>query len=189
MLLDIFIAIFIGILWSQIISHWGASILLHRYYCHKQFKVPVWFETIGLAKVSKSAMEAKDLLFITGDHGITMNRKRLLADAKKLALKLSNNYIPPSKNEEINLPGPSAKTAIELATGDLARLGKISNYDLVVTRELANILSGGDTDFTEKVSENDLLKLELKSIARLIKNHPTLDRIEHMLKTGKPLRN
>ena len=49
MLINISIAILIGILWSQVISHWGASILLHRYYCHKQFKVPVWFETIGLA--------------------------------------------------------------------------------------------------------------------------------------------
>ena len=47
--MEILIAIIIGILWSQVISHWGASILLHRYYCHKQFKVPVWFETIGLA--------------------------------------------------------------------------------------------------------------------------------------------
>lgn len=46
---EIFIAILIGLIWSQIISHWGASILLHRHYCHKQFKVPVWFETIGLA--------------------------------------------------------------------------------------------------------------------------------------------
>jgi len=49
MLENVLISIFIGILWSQVISHWGASILLHRYYCHKQFKVPVWFETIGLA--------------------------------------------------------------------------------------------------------------------------------------------
>mgnify|MGYP003625492293 CR=1 FL=1 len=47
--MEILIAIIIGILWSQVISHWGASILLHRYYCHKQFKVPVWFETIGLS--------------------------------------------------------------------------------------------------------------------------------------------
>lgn len=47
--MDILLALIIGILWSQVISHWGASILLHRYYCHKQFQVPVWFETIGLA--------------------------------------------------------------------------------------------------------------------------------------------
>ena len=47
--MEILIAIIIGIIWSQVISHWGASILLHRHYCHKQFKVPVWFETIGLA--------------------------------------------------------------------------------------------------------------------------------------------
>jgi len=49
MIESILISIFIGIIWSQIISHWGASILLHRYYCHKQFKIPIWFETIGLA--------------------------------------------------------------------------------------------------------------------------------------------
>ena len=47
--MEILIAIIIGIIWSQVISHWGASILLHRHYCHKQFKVPIWFETIGLA--------------------------------------------------------------------------------------------------------------------------------------------
>jgi 3-hydroxyacyl-CoA dehydrogenase len=147
------------------------------------------FQTIGLAKVSKSAEEARSLLFLREGDGITMNRKRHLADAKKKALSLVAGYKPPSKDVEISLPGPTARVALEMAVKDLARAGKATPHDVTVSNELAIVLSGGDTDMTMMVKEKDLLALERAAMARLFKDAKTLDRIEHMLEKGKPLRN
>ncbi len=147
------------------------------------------FQTIGLAKVSKSASEARDLLFLREGDGITMNRRRVLADAKAKALELAANYTPPEKDIEVSLPGPTARVALQMAVGDLAKSGKATPHDVTVSDELAGILSGGDTDITETVTEKQLLKLEQQAMARLFRNPRTLDRIEHMLETGKPLRN
>jgi 3-hydroxyacyl-CoA dehydrogenase len=147
------------------------------------------FQTIGLAKVSKSAAEARDLLFLRDGDGITMNRRRVLADAKKKALDLARDYKPPEKDIEVSLPGPAARVALEMAVKDLAKAGKATPHDVTVSNELAIVLSGGDTDVTETVTEKDLLKLEQQAMARLFRNPRTLDRIEHMLDTGKPLRN
>jgi 3-hydroxyacyl-CoA dehydrogenase len=147
------------------------------------------FQTIGLAKVSKSAAEARDLLFLRDGDGITMNRRRVLADAKKKALDLARDYKPPEKDIEVSLPGPAARVALDMAVKDLAKAGKATPHDVTVSNELAIVLSGGDTDVTETVTEKDLLKLEQQAMARLFRNPRTLDRIEHMLDTGKPLRN
>jgi 3-hydroxyacyl-CoA dehydrogenase len=76
-----------------------------------------------------------------------------------------------------------------MVVSDLAKSGKATPHDVTVSNELAMILSGGDTDVTEFVTEKDLLKLEREAMARLVQMPPTLDRIEHMLATGKPLRN
>ncbi|MSO65269.1 MAG: 3-hydroxyacyl-CoA dehydrogenase/enoyl-CoA hydratase family protein [Alphaproteobacteria bacterium] len=148
------------------------------------------FQTIGLAKVSKSADEARSLLFLRETDGITMNRKRLLADAKKRALALlAAGYKPPPKDVEVSLPGATARVALAMAVNDLAKAGKATPHDVTVSAELAGVLSGGETDVTETVKEKDLLALERAAMARLFRNSRTLDRIEHMLETGKPLRN
>jgi 3-hydroxyacyl-CoA dehydrogenase len=147
------------------------------------------FQTIGLAKVSKSAAEARDLLFLRDSDAITMNRRRVLSDAKVKALALANNYVPPEKDIELNLPGPTARVALDMAVADLAKSGKATPHDVTVSHELATVLSGGETDVTETVTEKDLLSLERAAMARLFRMSPTLDRIEHMLSTGKPLRN
>ncbi|MCX8231377.1 MAG: 3-hydroxyacyl-CoA dehydrogenase family protein, partial [Alphaproteobacteria bacterium] len=147
------------------------------------------FQTIGLAKVSKSAAEARDLLFLRDSDSITMNRRRVLADAKSKALELATSYAAPEKDLELSLPGPTARVALDMAVSDLAKSGKATPHDVTVSHELATILSGGDTDVTEVVTEKDLLKLEREAMARLLRMPPTLDRIEHMLATGKPLRN
>src|SRR3546814_1788967 len=81
------------------------------------------FEAISTAKVSTSAMEARDMLILRDSDGITMNRRRLLADAKAKALELAKNYEVP-KPVEINLPGPTAKTAMELAVPGFHTQGK-----------------------------------------------------------------
>jgi len=147
------------------------------------------FQTIGLAKVSKSAAEARDFLFLRDTDSITMNRRRVLADAKSKALELATDYVVPENDIELSLPGPTARVALDMAVSDLAKSGKATPHDVTVSHELATVLSGGDTDVTEVVTEKDLLALEREAMARLFRMTPTLDRIEHMLATGKPLRN
>ena len=146
------------------------------------------FETIGLAKVSKSAEEARDLMYLRPSDGITMNRDRLLADAKAKALVLAKDYQPP-KPVMLRLPGPTGAAAIGLSLDDLHKQGKASDHDLVVAGKLAEVLSGGDTDITEETSEDQLLALERKAFQSLIRTDKTLARIEHTLETGRPLRN
>ncbi len=147
------------------------------------------FETISTAKVSRSAAEAKSLMYLRREDGITMNRARVLADAKAKALSLVDGYEIPDREIEISLPGPTARVALEMAVGSFIDAGKATEYDGVVGGYLANILSGGDTDITETVTEKDLMKLEREAIIALLRKTKTLDRITHMLETGKPLRN
>ncbi len=146
------------------------------------------FETIALAKVSRSAAEARDSLMLREGDGITMNRDRLLADAKAKALALAEGYQPP-KPQPINLPGPTGAAALKLGVTELVNQGKATAYDAVVAEKLAEVLSGGDTDMTLETSEDQLLTLERRAFQSLIREPRTLARIEHMLETGKPLRN
>ena len=148
------------------------------------------FELISLATVAKSAADAKRLLYLRPDDGITMNRDRLLADAKARALALAEGYRPPAPPAEIRLPGPTAKVALDLAVHAFAKLGKATAHDRVVAGALAEVLSGGATaDITQPLAEDDLLALERRSFMRLIRHPASIARIEHMLETGKPLRN
>ncbi|HEY8036205.1 MAG TPA: 3-hydroxyacyl-CoA dehydrogenase NAD-binding domain-containing protein [Methylobacter sp.] len=146
------------------------------------------FETIGMAKVSKSAAEAKEMLFLSTTDGITMNKNRLLADAKAKALKLVQNYTPP-EHAGFHLPGASAKAAMDAVIRNYKLAGKITDYDVEISQQLADVLSGGLCDITEPLSEDDLLNLELNAFLHLVKQPGTLARLEHLLKTGKPLRN
>ena len=146
------------------------------------------FETVSTATVSKSAAEAKDLLFLRPDDGITMNRDRLLADAKAKALGLADGYVPPPPSE-VSLPGPTARVAMEMAVDGFRRLGKATAHDVVVSNALARVLSGGDTDITETASEKELLALERDVFVTLAKHPGSIARVAHMIKTGKPLRN
>jgi len=146
------------------------------------------FETIGLAKVSKSAAEAQDFLLLRPTDGITMNRDRLLADAKAKALSLAKDYQPP-KPQPISLPGPTGAAALGLALDDFHHQGKATDYDMVVSAKLARVLTGGDADMLDETTEDKLLALEREAFLSLIREPRTLARIEHMLETGKPLRN
>ena len=125
---------------------------------------------------------------LRSDDMITMNRKRVLHDAKELCLKMIKDYEAPNPNEHY-LPGPSGKAALDLAVDDLVKAGHATPHDVVVTKELSYILCGGDTDPTETVSDDRLLEMEREGIIRLMKTEGTMDRVEHMLTTGKPLRN
>ena len=87
------------------------------------------------------------------------------------------------------MPGPTARTALQMAVDGLALAGKATPYDRVVSGALAAVLSGGETDITEVMTEDDLLRLEREQFMELVRQSGTLDRVEHMLETGKPLRN
>ncbi|MGH6961382.1 MAG: 3-hydroxyacyl-CoA dehydrogenase, partial [Dongiaceae bacterium] len=178
-----------------LVPSWGGcKELLLRWLAHPQRPggpmpaISKTFETIGTAKVSTSAAEARDLLFLRPTDGITMNRDRVLADAKAKALELARDYRPPPP-PALSLPGPSGRAALLLALSDLARKGQASPHDVVIAEKLAEILTGRDTDITEPVQEDELLALERKAALDLLRQPATLARMEHMLDTGKPLRN
>jgi len=147
------------------------------------------FETIGMAKVAKSAFEARELGFLREADGITFNRERLLAEAKAKALELASDYSPPEP-VALTLPGPAAGAALRFALKDLRMKGAATAHDMVVAGELAEVLSGGEkADVTEPMAPEAVLALERKAFMTLIRTEPTLARMEHTLETGKPLRN
>jgi 3-hydroxyacyl-CoA dehydrogenase len=170
---------------KEMLSRWSTSGLLPRGPMPAPTKV---FETVSTATVSKSAAEAKELLFLRANDGITMNRYRLLADAKALALKLAIDYVPP-KPVELKLPGAAGKLAFTMAAEGFHQRGMATDHDMVVAEALAEVLSGGDADLVDVVNEDQLLTLERTAFMRLMKTAGTLARIEHLLVTGKPLRN
>lgn len=146
------------------------------------------FETISMATVSTSAADARRLRFLRHDDGITMNRDRVLADAKSRLLALAADYAPPVPSEPA-LPGATARVALQMAVDGFHQLGKISDYDTVIAAALAEVVSGGDTDITETLDEDALMDLERRAFMSLVKRPQSVARIEHMLETGKPLRN
>ena len=150
--------------------------------------ITLTFQAIVLATVARSAEEARDILVLRPDDVITMNRDRLLADAKARVLALAENYAPPAA-QTIALPGPTAKVAIDLAVEGFRQSGKATPHDAVVAGQLATVLSGGDTDITDTVSEDDVLALERDAFVDLALHPQSMARVSHMLKTGKPLRN
>jgi 3-hydroxyacyl-CoA dehydrogenase len=147
------------------------------------------FEMLSTAQVSKSAAEAKEMLFLRPTDGITMNRYRLLADAKAKALSLVETHKKPEPFTYA-LPGPTTKVGLDMAVDSFFRLGKATKHDIVVSGALADIMSGGPTaDVTKVQSEDDITALERKAFMALVKHPDTIARIEHMLETNKPLRN
>ncbi len=146
------------------------------------------FETISMAVVSTSAADARRHLFVRRDDGISMNRDRLLADAKARVVALAEDYAPP-ESPLLSLPGATARTALQMAVEGFHKLGKASDYDTVVADALAEVLSGGDADIIDSIGEDALFDLERHGFMSLVKRPETIARIEHMLETGKPLRN
>ncbi len=144
------------------------------------------FEMIATAAVSKSAADARDMGLLRAGDGITMNRDRLLADAKAKALALAGRYAPPEPPEPVGLPRASGKPELVAAA---AKRGGAGEHDATVAARLADILCGGDGDPAQPLDEAALLALERQNFMQLIRTPQTLARIGHTLKTGKPLRN
>jgi 3-hydroxyacyl-CoA dehydrogenase len=147
------------------------------------------FETIGFAKLGTSAPDARNIGYLRDGDGVTMNRDRLLADAKAAALALARSYRPPQPRSAIRVGGESVRAALNLGVHLAWRAGRISDHDALIGRTLARILAGGDLTHPATVTEQELLDLEREAFLSLCGERKTLERIAHTLKTGRPLRN
>ena len=149
------------------------------------------FLTVGQAKVSTSAVEAYELGYLQqGKYAITMNRSRLLADAKKKAIELADaGYVQPIQRTDIKVLGNQG-LGIVYVGADSMRAGKyISDHDKKISEKLGWVMCGGDLSSPTEVSEQYLLDLERKAFLELCAEKKSLERIQHMLTKGKPLRN
>ena len=148
------------------------------------------FETIGMAKVATSAEEARAMGFLSADDTVSMNADRLIADAKKEVLALAaSGYVAPQQRTDILALGNSSLATLKLGIHQMKRAGYISDHDAEIGTQLARILTGGDLNHPTRVSEQYLLDLEREAFLKLVSMRKTQERIAHMLKTGKPLRN
>jgi 3-hydroxyacyl-CoA dehydrogenase len=147
------------------------------------------FELIGYAKVSSSAANARELGFLREKDGISMNPERLIADAKAEALALVPSWAPGAPRQDIAVEGDAGYALLRMGLYLAREGGYITEYDTVVGEKLAHVLSGGRLTGTQKVSEQYLLDLEREAFLSLCGNVKTQERMQHMLKTGKALRN
>jgi 3-hydroxyacyl-CoA dehydrogenase len=142
-----------------------------------------------MAKVSMSAAEAQANGFLGPKDRIVFNRDHLIAEAKKEVLKMvEEGYAPPLKGK-IKVLGQAAQGMVAAQIADMADGGFISEYDAYLAGKIAYIISGGDVRDNAEVDEDVILTLEREAFIDLLKQEKTQARIEHMLKTGKPLRN
>jgi 3-hydroxyacyl-CoA dehydrogenase len=147
-------------------------------------------QTIATARVSTSAVEAREIGFLRPTDPITMNRDRLVEDARQTALAIvREGYRQPLPRQDIPVLGEPALAAIKLAIHMMVRGGFISEYDGHVAVKLAFVITGGNLTRQTRVSEQYLLDLEREAFVSLCGERKTQERIQHMLKTGKPLRN
>jgi 3-hydroxyacyl-CoA dehydrogenase len=148
------------------------------------------FETVALAKVSASGPDARRLGYLADTDGFTMNRERLIADAKAKALeRVREGYVKPASRPAIPVGGASVAAALKLGVHLAWRAGRASDHDALIGRRLAHIFAGGDAPHATTVSEQHLLDLEREAFLALLGERKTLERIQHTLKSGKPLRN
>jgi 3-hydroxyacyl-CoA dehydrogenase len=155
------------------------------------------FEAIAMAKVGTSAEECRDLGFLRREDGVSINRDRLVADAKEAALALVRGGYKPlaatwqegAQTTQIKVLGEQFLAGAKLAIHMMLRGGYASEYDAHVGRKLANILAGGALSSPQTVSEQYVLDLEREAFVSLLGEKKTQERIAYTLKTGKPLRN
>jgi 3-hydroxyacyl-CoA dehydrogenase len=155
------------------------------------------FEAIAMAKVGTSAEECRDLGYLRREDGVSLNRDRLVADAKQAALAMVRGGYKPlaaswqegAQTTQIRVLGEQFLAGAKLAIHMMLRGGYASEYDAHVGRKLANILAGGALTSPQMVSEQYVLDLEREAFVSLCGEKKTQERIAHTLKTGKPLRN
>ena len=148
------------------------------------------FETVAMAKASTSALEARRLGFLLDGDRVTMNRERLLNDAKESALAIATaGYAPPAPRVDIPAPGESVLATFKLGVRMMREAEYISDHDVKVANKVAHVMCGGKLTPGAPVSEEYLLDLEREAFLSLAGEKKTQERMAHTLKTGKPLRN
>ncbi|MGE4351772.1 MAG: 3-hydroxyacyl-CoA dehydrogenase NAD-binding domain-containing protein [Bdellovibrionales bacterium] len=172
-----------------LIPGWGGCTqMLGRAFADADQEVPPVnrvFQLITSARVSSSAADAKALGFFRQTDGISMNKDRLLFDAKARVLKLAAEGYKAPQPWNVVLPGPSGKAALEL----ILESDKLSPHDKTIGKVLADVLCGGEGGLTGPVTEEQLMDTECKVFVKLCQTPETLARIEYMLEKGKPLKN
>jgi 3-hydroxyacyl-CoA dehydrogenase len=154
-----------------------------------QYYMAKAFENIATAKVSTSAAEAMDLGFVRKSETINMSRDQQIFEAKQLVLSLVMAGYKPPKPALIPVMGENFRGFVEGIIMNMRYGNYISDYDLVVCRKIAQVLSGGDCAEGTYVTEQEILELEKEAFVSLVGEKKTQERIMHMLSTGKPLRN
>jgi len=148
------------------------------------------FETVGMGKVATSAHQAREMGFLRDTDRVVANRDRLLHDARETVLAMdAAGYRPPVARTDIRVVGEPGLSALRVGLDQMVRAGYISEHDRVVGDALAWVLCGGEVSGSSRVSEEYLLELEKEAFMRLCGETKTLERMEYILKTGKPLRN
>ena len=153
-----------------------------------KFFIPA-FMNVAMAKVSMSAAEARANGFLGPKDRIVFNRDYLIGEAKREVLNMAREgYAPPAKRP-IPVFGQAAQGMINAELFNMASAGFVTEHDAFLARRIAVVLSGGDTRTNAMVNEETILTLERQAFIDFLKEEKTLARIDHMLKTGKPLRN
>jgi 3-hydroxyacyl-CoA dehydrogenase len=148
------------------------------------------FETIATAKLATSAHEARSLGFLSESDGITMNRDRVLADAKARALELlREGYEPPLPRDDIPAPGENVLAALKLGVHLMRQGDYITQYEVKLATKIAEVLCAGNVTSGTAISEQYVLELEREAFKSLCGERKTQERIQYTLKTGKTLRN
>jgi len=148
------------------------------------------FEMVALAKVATSAVEARHFGLLREHDRIVMNRDRLIEEAKQTVLTLAREgYRPRQPRQDVLVLGEAALTKFKLGIHMMKRAGYISDHDALIGTKIAEVMSGGRLTHAARVSEQYLLDLEREAFVSLCGTRATQERIAHMLKTGKPLRN
>ena len=145
------------------------------------------FDIIGYAKTATSPVEAEPMKYLKPEDKKIMNRNSLLEVSKK-SLEINKNFKAPTETK-FNLPGKPARIEMIKILEKLYNDRVILDHGVEVGKELANVLSGGETTINEMLSEQDIFELELVSFMKLIETKKTQDRIKYTLETGKPLVN
>ncbi len=153
-----------------------------------KFFIPT-FMNIATAKVSMSAAEARANGFLGPRDRIVFNRDLLIGEAKKEVLRMADaGYAPPAK-EKLKVLGAAAEGMVNGELFNMQNAGYVSEHDVFLARRIATVVSGGNVRTNSKVDEEVILNLEREAFIDFLKEEKTLARIDHMLKTGKPLRN
>jgi 3-hydroxyacyl-CoA dehydrogenase len=147
------------------------------------------FEAIALAKVSTSAAEAKQLGYLRASDGISVNKDYLLYDAKQIALGMAKAGYTPRKPELIPVVGEAGAALLKVGVYGMKMSGYISDHDEKIANHLIRVMTGGNVRRGTLVTEQYLLDLEREAFLSLIGEPKTQQRMQHMLTTGKPLRN